>query len=101
MNEDSAQIVKSVVALIPDGKVASYGQIADLAGLPGRARFVGRVLGSLSSNSSLPWHRVIRSDGHIVTREGGREQISRLRAEGVCVTDCRVNIKHYGWEPTS
>ena len=45
------------VELIPPGRVASYGQVAEEAGLPGRARLVGRVLSLLPEGSPVPWHR--------------------------------------------
>lgn len=71
-----------------------YGQVAMRAGLPGRARLTARVLGQ-NEDPSLPWHRVLRSDGRIAMAEGSagwREQAQRLRAEGVVVTDGRVRM---------
>jgi methylated-DNA-protein-cysteine methyltransferase-like protein len=65
-NELQRQILE-VVALIPFGKVATYGQIAQLAGLPKHARLVGTVLKNLDEGSHLPWHRVINSQGKVST----------------------------------
>ena len=68
MNEKSKnkfQKIYEVVSKIPEGRVATYGQIAFLAGLPRAARMVGYALHSLPSNSAIPWHRVINSRGQI------------------------------------
>jgi methylated-DNA-protein-cysteine methyltransferase-like protein len=87
------------VQQIPSGQVASYGQIADLAGLPGRARLVSKAL--RASPQPLPWHRVLRSNGQIAFAAGSSgaiEQIQLLRAEGVLVTNMRVPPQ-YVWQP--
>ncbi|TDK26138.1 methylated-DNA--protein-cysteine methyltransferase [Luteimonas aestuarii] len=79
---------------VPHGAVAGYGQIARRAGLPGRARLVARVLAG-NGDDTLPWHRVLRSDGRIAFPPGSRghrEQAARLRAEGVQVTAGRVRM---------
>lgn len=71
-----------------------YGQVAMRAGLPGRARLTARILGQ-NDDPSLPWHRVLRSDGRIAMAEGSagwREQSQRLRAEGVIVENGRVRM---------
>ena len=77
------------IKTIPEGKVSSYRDVALAAGLPGGARQTVRVLHSLSEKYSLPWHRVIRSNGSIALKEGlGKElQIQLLRREGVEVSD--------------
>ena len=87
------------VAAIPPGRVASYGQIAARAGLPGRARLVGKVLGYRVDGMALPWFRVLRADGRIALPPGSRgfrEQVRRLRAEGVEVTGGRVHMQAFG-----
>jgi methylated-DNA-protein-cysteine methyltransferase-like protein len=77
------------VAAIPEGRVATYGEVASAAGLPGRARLVGRVLRELPEGSRIPWHRVVAAGGRIAVRSdldgrvGEREQLARLRSEGV------------------
>ncbi|ACR13709.1 methylated-DNA-protein-cysteine methyltransferase [Teredinibacter turnerae T7901] len=89
------------VRLIPKGKVASYGQIAQLAGLPGRARLVGRVLGM--SPTPLPWFRVLRSNGQLAfpeASETARRQSAHLEQEGVAVKKNRVVLKNFGWQPS-
>ncbi|MFW1857197.1 MGMT family protein [Acinetobacter defluvii] len=93
-----AQMILSVVIQIPYGKVASYGQIAKLAGLPKHARLVGRVLGQLESEHDVPWHRVINSQGKIrvnqLDEQGTNLQQALLLAENVVVIDGKVNMKN-------
>ncbi len=84
--------IHAAIRAIPVGSVAGYGVIARRAGLPGRARLVARVL-SNNDDPSLPWHRVLRSDGRIAfppCSQGYAEQTQRLRAEGVEVESGRV-----------
>ena len=84
--------IHAAIRAIPAGSVAGYGVIAHRAGLPGRARLVARVL-SNNDDPSLPWHRVLRSDGRIAfppESEGYAEQTQRLRAEGMAVEAGRV-----------
>ena len=97
-----ARRIRETVAAIPPGKVASYGQLAELAGWPRRARFVARVLRETEAETPLPWHRVIRSDGRIAFPKGSaafRRQRERLLAEGVSVLAGRVDMKRYRWQP--
>ncbi len=80
----------AVVADIPKGRLTTYGQVALLAGFPGRARHVGWVLSGLPNGTKLPWHRVVNAQGYIPSK--GREisaleQIRRLRKEKVEVDD--------------
>ncbi len=80
------------IRAVPAGSVAGYGVIAQRAGLPGRARLVAKIL-SNNDDPTLPWHRVLRSDGRIAfppDSEGHVEQTQRLRAEGVTVEAGRV-----------
>ncbi len=82
-----------MVALIPPGKVASYGQVAALAGMPRHARLVGRTLGNLPRDSRLPWHRVVNASLKISIRPGSgghRLQRQRLEAEGVTFVGQRI-----------
>jgi methylated-DNA-protein-cysteine methyltransferase-like protein len=86
--------IRAAVRAIAPGQVASYGEVARRAGLPGRARLAARVL-STNDDPTLPWHRVLRSDGRIAFPEGSEgyvEQCQRLRAEGVAVMRGRVKI---------
>jgi methylated-DNA-protein-cysteine methyltransferase-like protein len=89
----------AAIAAIPSGRVASYGQIAARAGLPGRARLVGAALRDTPDGVQLPWHRVLHSDGTIALPRGSRgfrEQSRRLRAEGVDVREGRVPMRAFG-----
>jgi methylated-DNA-protein-cysteine methyltransferase-like protein len=89
------------VLQIPQGKVASYGQIADLAGLPGRARLVGKALGATPKALSLPWHRVVRSNMQLAFALGSAEanlQRQLLLAEGVALKGLKVD-KAALWAP--
>lgn len=101
-NDSAEHRIWQVVSQIPAGKVASYGQIAQLAGLPNGARQVGRVLGHLPEDTSLPWHRVVNSRGQIslpAGSQGFEEQRQRLLAESVLLTNNRVNWQLVRWLP--
>lgn len=90
----------AVIRRIPRGKVASYAQVAWLAGYPGRARMVGRSLSGAGSLAKVPWHRVIGADGKIAlpkSSESYLEQKARLIAEGVIFSGDRVSFRKYGW----
>ena len=98
MNESHARVYAANAA-IPAGRVASYGAIAARAGLPGRARLVGRLLGETPAGMELPWYRVLRASGQIAMAPGSRgfrEQCRLLRAEGVEVKNGRVPLSRFG-----
>lgn len=87
-----------VVAAIPAGRVATYGGIAALAGVPRGARYVGSVLRDLPAGSRLPWHRVLNAGGRLsVDPVTAREQRERLESEGVAFVAGRVDLGRYGW----
>lgn len=92
----------SVVKKIPRGRVATYGQVATLAGLDGHARQVGYALHNLADSSRVPWHRVINAKGEISPRTtGDSHELQRLllEAEGVEFTlDGRVDLRKFRWE---
>ncbi|PWK81582.1 MGMT family protein [Fulvimonas soli] len=99
--QDSHARVYAAIAAIPRGRVASYGAIAARAGLPGRARLVGRLLGEVPDGMELPWYRVLRSSGQVAFPPGSRgfrEQCRRLRAEGVEVRNGRVPLSRFGMD---
>ena len=94
--------VWNVVEAIPEGCVASYGQVAKLAGLNGGARRVGGALAKAPDRGSLPWHRILKADGKIALPAGSagrQEQIRRLECEGVAVVDGRVDMHKFQWRP--
>ncbi len=92
---------KTVLA-IPFGKVASYGQIADLAGLPGRARLVGRCMAYAPIDMQVPWYRVLRANGQLAFKAGSKaslKQTGLLQEEGVAVINNRVKMDEFSWRP--
>ncbi len=100
------QRIWQTVQLIPRGKVACYGQIADLAGLPGRARLVGKALSSVPitgwNNREVPWFRVINSQGKISFPIGGElfeKQKQYLQDEEVVVIGARIKLTEFQWQP--
>lgn len=101
MPAENYQRIWQTVLLIPSGKVASYGQIADLAGLPGRARLVGKALGYAPAQLAVPWYRVLRSDRSLAFPAGSTtalEQRQLLLAEGVILKKNRVDSAAL-WQP--
>ena len=97
--KDADARVWQVVALIPRGKVATYGQIAQLIGLPSHARFVGRTLSRLPNNTKLPWFRVVNAALQISQRGGAeKRQRALLKKEGVELIGKRI-AKCHRWEP--
>ncbi len=92
-----------VVRRIPAGRVATYGQVAAEAGLPGRARQVGYAMAALPDGSDVPWHRVVNARGEISRRSGGSafEEIQRvlLEAEGVRFNaGGRIDLNTFRWD---
>jgi methylated-DNA-protein-cysteine methyltransferase-like protein len=93
-----------VVARIPRGRVATYGQVAALAELPRQARLVGYAMHGLPAGSNLPWHRVVNAEGRVSARSepGPSEGLQRhlLEEEGV-VFDLsgRIDLRRYRWRP--
>ncbi|MDE7180610.1 MAG: MGMT family protein [Muribaculaceae bacterium] len=81
MDLDFAREVKEVVRLIPAGRVSTYGDVAALAGMPGRARLVGRILGMIGPANDVPCHRVVNAQGRCAPH--WPSQAALLRAEGV------------------
>jgi methylated-DNA-protein-cysteine methyltransferase related protein len=100
---DFRMLVLAVVALIPEGRLASYGQVAALAGFPQRPRQVGMVLSGLPEGTTLPWHRVVNARGYVPSRGrwwGAFEQIGRLRDEGIDVDDMgNLDLEANRWRP--
>jgi methylated-DNA-protein-cysteine methyltransferase-like protein len=96
----AASLILSAVRSIPRGRVCTYGDVADVAGLPRRARLVGTVLRQTPASRGLPWHRVINAGGRIsfpVGSDAYQRQRSRLEAEGVDFVGGRVDLRRYGW----
>ncbi|KLI07756.1 DNA methyltransferase [Mycolicibacterium conceptionense] len=91
VTEDQVETVRSLVAAVPAGRVCTYGDIADAAGLSS-PRIVGWIM--RTDSSDLPWHRVITASGRPAPHLAGR-QLERLRAEGVLAVDGRVRLAEY------
>ena len=94
--------IYAVVERIPRGRVATYGQVAALAGLPGRARLAGYALFALSDARRVPWQRVINARGEISVRarsSGDERQRALLEREGVEFDERgRVSLNRYRWQ---
>ena len=98
------QTIYAVIARIPRGRVATYGQVARLAGIPGRARLVGFAMAALPDGTRLPWHRVVNAQGRCSPRgDGGPGHIVqqlRLRRERVRFDGRgRLALERYRWKP--
>jgi methylated-DNA-protein-cysteine methyltransferase related protein len=94
--------ILAVIRAIPKGKVASYGQLAALAGSPRGARQVVRILHTLSEKEKLPWHRVVDRNGRISLPmdAGGARQAALLRKERVEVSENgAIRMDRFGWNP--
>jgi methylated-DNA-protein-cysteine methyltransferase related protein len=100
---DRAVVILAVVARIPRGRVATYGQIALIAGFPGRARQVGAILRDLADEARVPWFRVLGASGRVSERgdpisEGFQRHL--LEEDGVeFLPSGRVDLRRYGWDP--
>jgi methylated-DNA-protein-cysteine methyltransferase-like protein len=93
-----ADRILAAVKRIPRGRVSTYGAVAEVAGLPRRARLVGTVL--KQTRARVPWQRVINSSGRIsfpVGSDAYRRQRAGLEQEGVVFSGGRVDLKRYGW----
>ena len=96
MQEDVIYAILSVVEEIPEGKVATYGQIARLIGRERNARLVGKVLGRAEHYGTYPCHRVVNHAGRLAP--GWPEQRALLEAEGVALRDdIHVDLSRFGW----
>ena len=95
--------IYAVVAHIPKGRVATYGQIAILAGLPRHARLVGYALNALPGGTRVPWHRVVNAKGQVSLRGDGQGheelQTQLLQREGVRFVGGTLSLARYRWQP--
>jgi methylated-DNA-protein-cysteine methyltransferase-like protein len=98
--EFSTQVIQ-LIRSIPKGKVATYGQIAQLAGKPQGSRGVAWLLNSSSSAHKLPWYRVLNSKGKISFSPGSashKKQKRLLQSEGVIFVEDQIDLKKFGWK---
>ena len=98
--------IYKIVKKIPRGRVATYGQIAALAGMPRAARQVGYALRATPDNVKIPWHRVVNAEGRVSMRlkdwQSGGDDLQKilLEAERVAFDDTgKIDLKRYRWEP--
>lgn len=99
-NTQIDQLIWQVIASIPKGKVATYGQVARLAGYPSHARYVGATLKKLPKGTKLPWFRVINSQGRISFPEdsdGYKLQQQQLMEDGVEFYRGKISLRKFGW----
>ncbi len=102
---DKPSLHEKIIACIrriPRGRVATYGQIARLAGSPRAARQVAWALSSSSYSRGLPWQRVVNREGRIALPRGGpyERQVRLLKKEGVSLDENeRIDLAKYGWKP--
>lgn len=98
MDEALIYEVLSVIEEIPEGKVATYGQIAGLIGREKNARLVGKILSMSQYYGQYPCHRVVNHTGR--TAPGWSEQAELLAGEGVCVKENgHVDLRKFQWSP--
>jgi methylated-DNA-protein-cysteine methyltransferase-like protein len=102
-HSDSYRRIYAVVRRIPRGRIATYGQVATLAGLGGHARQVGYALRALDAGDALPWHRVLNAQGSVSPRSepgGDRVQRALLEREGIRFdARGRADLARFGWRP--
>jgi methylated-DNA-protein-cysteine methyltransferase-like protein len=93
--------VLELIASIPEGRVMTYGQLAEVAGMPRHARAVGDILHGLSTDTDLPWWRVINAGGKISTYKVGSGELQRglLEQEGVQFdANGKIKLEQYRWK---
>lgn len=106
LGKDFNQRVYAIVKKIPRGKVATYGQIAALLGMPRYSRHVGFALSALPANRKVPWQRVVNAQGKISLRlthwDSGSDQLQRILLEDEGIefgAEARINLKRFQWQP--
>ncbi|HEX4404792.1 MAG TPA: methylated-DNA--[protein]-cysteine S-methyltransferase [Polyangia bacterium] len=103
MPADPYKRIYAVVRRVPRGRVATYGQVAALAGMPRHARQVGYALHQLPANSAVPWHRIVNAKGRISLRANGLgyEELKAqlLRREGVRLSEGAIALPRFQWQP--
>ncbi len=103
LNDVTYQRIYEIARRIPRGRVATYGQVAEVCGLAGHARLVGSAMSALEDDR-VPWHRVVNAQGGISPRDPScaRRQRRLLEAEGVRFDPRgRVELERYRWRPRS
>jgi methylated-DNA-protein-cysteine methyltransferase related protein len=104
VTEIAFERIWTTIERIPRGRVATYGQIAEIAGYARRPRLTAQALRHVPEDRPIPWFRVINAQGRIAIPAGSRghrEQRRRLEAEGVAFERDRVDLARYRWRPRS
>jgi len=95
--------IYEVIVRIPRRRVSTYGQIAELAGIPGQPRRIGYALSALNGESGVPWHRVVNAKGMISSRSDGRPDLRQrrlLQQEGIVFDRSgRIDLARFQWRP--
>lgn len=105
MKEETLKRVKRILEVIrdiPPGRVAGYGHVAEIAGVPRGARQVSFALRHVPDDQPVPWHRVLKSDGKIAFAQDSthfKKQRDKLRDEGVVVRNGAVDMRKFRWQP--
>jgi methylated-DNA-protein-cysteine methyltransferase-like protein len=100
MNENLFELIYRLVRRIPPGRVATYGQVARILGMPRGARTVGWALRALPQGSDVPWQRVVNARGSISFTPGSYAasvQQALLEEEGVVFKEGRIDLEAFGW----
>ncbi len=100
MSEEIKQAIIQIIGAIPPGRVTTYGDVAQRAGYPHHARFVGTLLRKLPKDSRLPWFRVVNSQGRISFPEGSSawsRQKNLLMQDGITFKAGKIPLKQYRW----
>jgi methylated-DNA-protein-cysteine methyltransferase-like protein len=99
----SRQSIFRVIRRVPPGKVVTYGQVAELAGMPRHARQVGYALAALPAGTTVPWFRVVNALGRISERRRPGPELTQrmlLQSEGVRFDGSgRISLRRYQWHP--
>ena len=102
--QEAFEKIWATIRLVPLGRVATYGQIATEAGFVKRPRLTAQALANVPPGMELPWHRIINAQGKSSMPEGSRgnrEQLRRLKGEGVKIVNGRISLDEYRWQPRS
>lgn len=102
--QEDFEKIWATIRRVPLGRVATYGQIAAECGFPKRPRLTAQALAHVPPGMELPWHRIINAQGRSSMPEGSRghrEQLRRLKAEGVKIVKGRIDLDEYRWQPRS
>ncbi len=97
--EERIQLIHEIIRSIPYGRVATYGQIAKIAGMPKGSRYVAFALRHTSRRAPVPWHRVINSQGRSsIAGSWGKKQLALLKKERVENKNGKIDLIKYQWE---